>query len=85
DVALSSHGSPGTGTGCVLARIVQFECRKGELITCRPIERLFKRCPGLPSVELVQEDGVFVDVRAHSSAPGNRGGYASPDRSEQKH
>ncbi|KAJ1813694.1 hypothetical protein LPJ75_003081 [Coemansia sp. RSA 2598] len=49
---------------CVLAKIVVYTCKKGEnAITCRPFERLFKRCPGLPAVELVPgKDSFYVEV-----------------------
>ncbi|KAJ2828472.1 hypothetical protein IWW50_001375, partial [Coemansia erecta] len=49
---------------CVLAKIVQFKCEKGENIVCWPIKRLFKQCPGAPSVEMVSVNGTYIDIRS---------------------
>ncbi|ORX72070.1 hypothetical protein DL89DRAFT_265730 [Linderina pennispora] len=59
---------------CVLAKVTQFQCKRGKYIVCRPIERLFKQCPGVPSVELVQQGDSYVDIKTHSDVNGLEGG-----------
>ncbi|KAJ1878411.1 hypothetical protein H4R99_005109 [Coemansia sp. RSA 1722] len=56
---------PDASEECVLAKIVMYTCKKGEtVITCKPFERLFKRCPGVPAVELVPgKDSFYVEVK----------------------
>ncbi|KAJ2159394.1 hypothetical protein GGF46_003058 [Coemansia sp. RSA 552] len=60
---------PDPANECVLAKVTQYQCRKGEYIKCRPIQRLFKRCPGMPSVELISDGTRFIDVRTHKDVP----------------
>ncbi|KAJ2684402.1 hypothetical protein H4R19_006895 [Coemansia spiralis] len=81
----SAPDGPAAESGCVLARIVQYQCKKGDYITCRPLERLFKRCPGRPSVELIQEDGIFVDVRTHRDAASDLGDVVRAHRTAPPH
>ncbi|KAJ2009592.1 hypothetical protein GGI04_000315 [Coemansia thaxteri] len=54
---------PDPSKDCVLLRIVQYQCAKGDYVVCVPLERLFKKCPGLGSVELVSDGDSFVDVK----------------------
>ncbi|KAJ2397322.1 hypothetical protein GGI05_000699 [Coemansia sp. RSA 2603] len=66
-MAARAHSDkPDPSRECVLARIIMYTCKKGDdFVKCKPFERLFKRCPGLPAVELVpNSDHVFVDVKS---------------------
>ncbi|KAJ1728488.1 hypothetical protein LPJ61_004007 [Coemansia biformis] len=77
-MARNQAGSLDPKTECVLAKVVQYECQKSDYIVCQPIERLFKRCLGMPSVELVPENGTYVDIRTHQDVASELGGLARP-------
>ncbi|KAJ2305608.1 hypothetical protein IWW55_001845 [Coemansia sp. RSA 2706] len=71
-----SMTAPDPERECVLAKITQYRCKKGDYIVCTPIERLFKRCPGVPAVEMVPVDGTYVDIKSlnnlvETSEPGH--------------
>ncbi|KAJ1880900.1 hypothetical protein LPJ66_011415 [Kickxella alabastrina] len=60
---------PDPSKECVLAKIVMYTCKKSDNIVCTPFERLFKRCPGIPAVELVPDsDNFFVNIKDHEGA-----------------
>ncbi|KAJ2807268.1 hypothetical protein H4R20_001356 [Coemansia guatemalensis] len=71
----SSEDKKEIAAECVLAKITQYECTKGKNIVCKPIERLFKRCPGLPSVELISAGDRFIDIRTHEDIAEWRGAH----------
>ncbi|KAJ2494997.1 hypothetical protein IWW47_004300 [Coemansia sp. RSA 2052] len=71
---------PDPSKDCVLLRITQFECVKGDYIVCMPLERLFKKCRGQGSVELVSDGSAYVDVRTLAGA-----GHWHPDPAAASH
>ncbi|KAJ2456276.1 hypothetical protein EV183_000203 [Coemansia sp. RSA 2336] len=42
---------------CELVKLVQYRF-------CKPFERLFKRCPGVPMVEMVPVNGTCIDIKS---------------------
>ncbi|KAI8325981.1 hypothetical protein GQ54DRAFT_295120 [Martensiomyces pterosporus] len=55
---------------CELIKIVQYTCEKSDVVVCKPLVRLFKRCPGVPSVELVQDGDAYIDIKTHEDVFG---------------
>ncbi|KAJ1786818.1 hypothetical protein LPJ59_005854, partial [Coemansia sp. RSA 2399] len=51
---------------CVLYKIPGYTCEiHPNKLICKAFDRLFKHCPGQPRMEMVLENGTFVDIRNH--------------------
>ena len=50
----SSVGGSRAGSKCTLVEVVQFDCipGAGNVVSCEPIERIFRKCAGRPMVEV---------------------------------